>query len=354
MSLQPETADTGSVVNTDLTGASDDTAAEPGSIFTETTDDAAPPPARPPLVSPEETKRARLENVKALAAATKRLTNEQQRYEHDRQKTAHENAILRQEFEALRARPWEYIRDRHGVTLQSVGEAELLQGSDESAATRAEKLALQTQQRLDEVLNHVRTTAERDQRIQAWDSAKAQALKEYEAKASTEFADLDAWASRQATKTGVSKQDLVVQEMLDAVQRIKANPKTAPFAASYSDLEILQYVNSKYDGFAPAQKKPHSSKTLAAGQVSDEEAMRGTVFGSQAYYKLQAKSIVDAYRAAKGIKDPEPRLYSPQELADLESKIYGSDARFNKEADRKHSAALVETERAKAKLRSRS
>ncbi len=349
--LQPE----GSTETPNDTGgrsAPDDTAA--GSIFTETEDSAAPAlaPARPPLVSPEETKRARLENVKAFAAETRRLAEARQRYENDGQKTARENALFRQEWEALRANPWGYIRDRHGVTLQSVGEAELLQGSDESAATRAEKLAMQTQAQLDAVLSQARDQQDRQQKIQQWETAKTAALAEYDKKAATEYADLDAWATKQAARTGTTKSEIVVQEMLDFVDKLKKDPKYAPHVASYSDPEILAAVSQRFEGFADKSKKQWTSKTLAPGHVDDGAATRGTVFGSQAYYKQQAREIVDAYRAAKGIKDPEPRLYSPQELADLESKIYGSDARFNKEADRKHSAALVETERAKAKLRS--
>jgi hypothetical protein len=214
--------------------------------------------------------------------------------------------MLRQEFEALRANPWGYIRDKHGVDARTVAEAELFHASDESAAMRAERLAQETQKRLDDVLNHVRSQQDREQKVAQWEAAKSAALKEYESKASTAYADLDAWATKQAARTGTSKSEIVVDEMLSFVDRLKKDDRFKSYVDQYSDAEILAAVSQRFEGAAEVGKpKPkHDTRTLSRDDTMTK-IPKGSVESNE-FRRKEAREIVAAWKAARGDQQEAP------------------------------------------------
>jgi len=344
--LQPESTETPNGVPT--TTAPGDTS-EPGPIFTET-EGAAPAPAAEPAV---DERKERLASVKTLAAEIKAAAAERQRLAWERQRDAQMTQAMRAELDALQADPWGYVKAKHGLDARKVAEAELFEASDESAAMRAERLATEAKQQLDAVLTHARTQQEREQKIAQWEAAKATALKEYESKASTAFPDLDAWATRQASKTGQSKADIIVNELVHTVERLKKDERFAPYVAQYTDAELLAYMNERFDGYATAAKpKERSHKTLSADST-ETKATAKEPFGSTAWRKREAAEIVEAWRRARGDRPVEEKPFTDHEIAEAEARVYGPEGRFNKDADKKHSAMLVHNAKLTAKARAR-
>jgi hypothetical protein len=83
---------------------------------------------------------------------------------------------------------------------------------------------------------------------------------------------LHAFIDKQAARSGGKRADLLVEEMLVAVQRIKSNPVTAPFADQYSDSEILDAINSRYDGYAKLNAPAPAASTTSIASATQVTA----------------------------------------------------------------------------------
>ena len=323
--------------DTDTTASAADAPTEdaPASIFAETDDATPAPPPEPP---PVDEKHERLTSVKALAAQVKAAAQERQQLAYERQQGQRERAQLIEEVQRARSEPWEYAK-QYGWNAQRVAEAELLQGSDQSAAERAERLAMQTQKQLDDVLNHVRTTQEREQRIQAWDQARAAAVKEYSSGAS-KWPDLTAFVDRTAKKTGQSTDAVLVDELLHTVDRVRKDPRFSAYADKYSDGEYLAFMNERLSGFGGEKPAAKSYRNHSDGDTHTKPTA-GAPFGSAAHRRQEAAEIVAAWRAAKNETPAVPsKPYTQAEIDTVERTIVGEGGRVNKAADRKHSMMI--------------
>jgi hypothetical protein len=249
---------------------------------------AAKAEAKTAKADAEKAERAdRLAEVKRLAAQTRaryletdaakraRADADAARADAERAKTATQAEVddLRAKLADAEKDPWAWAKAK-GLTAQQVAEAELAANSDDTRlkdilakVDAANKRAEEAEKKAQAILDTNKAREEQAQRVQAWETAKAAAVGTFEA-SKDKLADLHAWVDKQATKSGASKADVLVEEMLTAVNRIKSNPKTAPFAAEYTDAEILEAINARYEGYAkvnaPAPPPPAARTSIAS------------------------------------------------------------------------------------------
>jgi hypothetical protein len=294
----------------------------------------------------------RLAEVKRLAAQTRaryletdaakkaRADADAARADAERAKTATQAEVddLRAKLADAEKDPWAWAKAK-GLTATQVAEAELAANSDDTRlkdilakVEAANKRAEEAEKKAQAILDANKAREEQAQRVQAWETAKAAAVGTFEA-SKDKLADLHAWVDKQATKSGASKADVLVEEMLTAVNRIKSNPKTAPFAAEYTDAEILEAINARYEGYAkvnaPAPPPP-AAKTSIAGATQ-----------AQAPQTAQAKDTkTGAPQESTGTaQKPAPTLTNAQ-ASEQTATVRPED--FDSWSDRKQNAWLAE------------
>lgn len=298
---------------------------------------------------------ARLAEVKKLAAQTRARyleTDAAKRSRADADRAVADanraKSEARAELQALRDRlaeaeadPWKFARSK-GITVQQIAEQELAGNTEDvklqelrNEVKAAKEKADATEAQLRAMREEEKSRQERAVRVRDWEAAKAKAVGEFDSKKS-ELEDLHAWVAKQSEKGGGSREDILVDELLVAVERIKKNPVTAPFAADYSDYEILQALNARYEGYAKVNAVAPKTPATQAAPTSIASATQVT---APATHAKDTKTPGATQTGTGTAQKPTPTLTN---AAASETASNDKPSDFDKWSDKKQNAWLVD------------
>jgi chromosome segregation ATPase len=199
-----------------------------------------------PAPSPEDRKATRKEKLTALqslAQEQQRAFTEGQRARQIRDQAQAEVARLKAEADSAKAvledakkDPWAWLQKTHGITARQLAER-VAKGDDPNGALKelTEKVIAQEA----ELQRQREEWTQREQRSRQevqYAAAKKSLVDKYEG-------GKDKYPTLHAV---IDSPTELVKEFLSVVEEIKSNPELAPFAAEYSDDEVLEAMEARW------------------------------------------------------------------------------------------------------------
>lgn len=235
----------------------------------------------------EEAKKARHEKVseiqklaqaqQARYAEAKKLQAERARYASDHQRVLAELDTYKKQLEAAEKDPLGYLESK-GITPVDLADRIVKKGTpDEQIQKLVDKVtALERENETQRQAWQERE--ERAKQSAAFERAKTNLVKQFNG-AKDKFASLHAFASKMAERTGASADAVMLDEFMAQVNRIKTNPNTAPYADQYSDEEVLESLDKRYEVFTakpePAKAVEKPAASVANGTSEPAKKLEG-------------------------------------------------------------------------------